>query len=290
MKRIFYSVALLAATMIGFTSCEEEEESASDKLVGDYSAELTYMLSEDGTDFLNISKSDIESLGLTTKSNTVTVSKDGEDALSIKIGNDTFKTTKIEEEKNQERYYEEERQLKNVYSRVDERMESIFTGEYNIGIVGVFDGKNKFGFSTGLDLNFNVYRKNFGHGAGHLFTGLGFDFEYYIPTPLAKYSEHLLEIPIMANLGYYFRTNNYTLRYVGLWSSLGAGIDIFLWKSSSNDDKIKNDIYSSFAWEIGFNMIFRNSFTANFGFGGFAGKAYKNTNGIHFFSNIGWIL
>ena len=198
--------------------------------------------------------------------------------------------TKIEEEKNQERYYEEERQLKNVYSRVDERMESIFTGEYNIGIVGVFDGKNKFGFSTGLDLNFNVYRKNFGHGAGHLFTGLGFDFEYYIPTPLAKYSEHLLEIPIMANLGYYFRTNNYTLRYVGLWSSLGAGIDIFLWKSSSNDDKIKNDIYSSLAWEIGFNMIFRNSFTANFGFGGFAGKAYKNTNGIHFFSNIGWIL
>ena len=97
MKRFFYSVALLAATMIGFTSCEEEE-SASDKLVGDYSAELTYMLSEDGTDFLNISKSDIESLGLTTKSNTVTVSKDGEDALSIKIGNDTFKTTKIEEE------------------------------------------------------------------------------------------------------------------------------------------------------------------------------------------------
>lgn len=43
MKRIFYSVALLAATMIGFTSCEEEEAKTDfrDEAIGDYDVTLS---------------------------------------------------------------------------------------------------------------------------------------------------------------------------------------------------------------------------------------------------------
>lgn len=108
MKRIFYSVALLAATMIGFTSCEEEEEAKTDlrdKLVGEYSAELTYMVSEDGKDFYNMLKEDIVELGLTTEINTITITKNGDDALAINIGNDTFKTTEIVEENSATFYF-----------------------------------------------------------------------------------------------------------------------------------------------------------------------------------------
>lgn len=97
MKRIFYSVAILAATMIGFTSCEEEE-SVCDKFVGDYSAELTYMVSEDGTNFLNIDNNTLATYGLTIKIDPITISKEDDDALAIEIGSDKFKTSTIKDE------------------------------------------------------------------------------------------------------------------------------------------------------------------------------------------------
>ena len=44
MKRIFYSVAILAATMIGFTSCDEEDEKVDikEQAVGDYNVTVQY--------------------------------------------------------------------------------------------------------------------------------------------------------------------------------------------------------------------------------------------------------
>ena len=43
MKKILYSVALLAATMIGFTSCDEEEKvDVKEQAVGDYTVTSTY--------------------------------------------------------------------------------------------------------------------------------------------------------------------------------------------------------------------------------------------------------
>lgn len=226
---------------------------------------------------------------------------------------------KIREKINDEKYEKEVKELELVHSEADDKMSGIFHGQYDAGIIGVFDGYNKFGFSTGFDFNFNVYKKEYGLGAGNLFVGFGFDFEWYLPTAerrvpssksessgfeensetseetqttsYTKTKTHLLEIPIMANLGYYFRTTNYTLRYVGFWFSGGVGIDFLLWSDLSDwEEKTKSKIYTSFAWEFGFNMIYRSDFTMNFGVGGFTGDAYKYIDGIHLFFNLGTVL
>ena len=199
----------------------------------------------------------------------------------------------LKEDAKIEQYSKQEELLKSFYSSADERMDRKFTGRYNFGIATAFDTPNKFGISTGFDFNFNVFQKPIGGGAGNLFVGFGFDFEYYAPTEDLEYNHtHLLEVPIMLNFGYDFRVNNYTLRYVGFWFSAGAGIDVFIWDSSDDDDWDEEDskIYGSFAWELGFEMIFRNRFMMNFGFGGFAGEAYEYCDGSHFFFNIGTIF
>ena len=192
----------------------------------------------------------------------------------------------LKDKENQKKHAQEAEQLKNFYSKADERMDRRFTGRYNFGIAAVFDGGNQFGISTGLDFNFNVFKKAYGIGAGNLFVGFGFDLEYYAPTHSGNHS-HLLEVPIMLNFGYNFRINNYTLRYLGLWFSAGAGVDAWFWKY---DDDSGHKIWGSFAWELGCEMIFRSRFVMNFGFGGFAGEAYEYINGSHFFFNIGTIF
>ena len=200
----------------------------------------------------------------------------------------------LKEDAKIEQYSKQEELLKSFYSSADERMDRKFTGRYNFGIATAFDTPNKFGISTGFDFNFNVFQKPIGGGAGNLFVGFGFDFEYYAPTEDLEYNTHLLEVPIMLNFGYDFRVNNYTLRYVGFWFSAGAGIDVFIWDSNDDDDwddeGPDSKIYGSFAWELGFEMIFRSRFIMNFGFGGFAGEAYEYYDGSHFFFNIGTIF
>ena len=93
----------------------------------------------------------------------------------------------------------------------------------------------------------------------------------------------------MLNVGYDFRINNYTLRYVGVWFSAGAGIDTFIC-ADSNDWEDDAKVYGSFAWELGFDMIFRSKFFINLGFGGFAGPGYEYVDGSHFFFNIGTLF
>lgn len=172
------------------------------------------------------------------------------------------------EEKKHKSIQEIEKQ--NTYhSKIDANMDRIFTGKYNFGILVNFD-LNKFGLSTGFDFNFNVFRKPYGVGAGNLFVGLGFYLQFYLP----KIVYFLSEIPIMANFGYEFKVNNDTLRYIGLWLSPG------LYIANNKNDYVRK----AFAWKLGFDMIFKNCFLMNLGFGG---TAYKNAHNSYFLLNIG---
>ena len=70
------------------------------------------------------------------------------------------------------------------------------------------------------------------------------------------------------------------IRYIGFWFSPGLNITAVFY----DDD---GDIEKAFAWELGFDMIFRSRFTVNLGFGGNAGN-YRDSS--HFFFNIGNIF
>lgn len=87
MKRIFYSVALLAATMIGFTSCDEEETDFRDQAIGEYNVTLKqyYAIENSGSDgnTLYTMEAVMKASGATecpdlSKQFTATLSKDGD--------------------------------------------------------------------------------------------------------------------------------------------------------------------------------------------------------------------
>lgn len=164
-------------------------------------------------------------------------------------------------------------------SSADELMEKTFTGRYNFGILANFDYYDKFGLSTGFDFDFNVLRKPDGVGAGNLFIGFGFDLRFYPPIK-SEGDLTVMEIPILANFGYDFKIDTYILRYVGFWFSPGFNLIAVFY----DDD---GDIEKAFAWELGFEMIFRSRFSINLGFGGNSGN-YRDSS--HFFLNIGTIF
>ena len=198
------------------------------------------------------------------------------------------------EKKSQENAEIEER---NFYSRADEKLAGLFSGRWNLGLGVAFNTPNKIGFGTGLDFNFKVFEKPYGGGAGNLFIGLGFDFKYYLKTADEGYSHswwkhyyvdeygeyihdiydeyykksstiknNIINIPIQANLGYEFKINNQTLRYVGLWGSFGIGVDID--KLKDTDGSCPTYTQLSFAWDIIVDMIFKNGMLLNIGVGG----------------------
>lgn len=89
MKKILYSVALLAATMIGFTSCDEEEEKPDfrDQAIGEYNVTLKQYYAIENSDAdeytLYTMESVMKASGATdcpdlSKQFTATLSKDGE--------------------------------------------------------------------------------------------------------------------------------------------------------------------------------------------------------------------
>lgn len=92
MKKILYSVALLAATMIGFTSCDEEEEKVDvrDQAIGNYDVKINYFISDgktwDNSDF-------------TPDTETGVASIDG-DNIKLTIDGENFKLVKIAEASN----------------------------------------------------------------------------------------------------------------------------------------------------------------------------------------------
>lgn len=112
MKRIFYSVALLAATFVGFTSCEEEEESDfRDQAIGEYNVTLKqyYALENSGADknTLYTMEAVMKASGATecpdlSKQFTATLSKDG-DGLKLtatSVFSDEWSFVKVTEASN----------------------------------------------------------------------------------------------------------------------------------------------------------------------------------------------
>ena len=190
----------------------------------------------------------------------------------------TLKKLKAKEKKEAESREKAAARQENFYSPADGRMDNTFTGRYNFGILANFNYYDKFGLSTGFDFDFNVFSKPDGRGAGNLFVGLGFDLQFYLPIKSDNYI--FMEIPILANFGYDFKVNTYAIRYIGFWFSPGLNITAVFY----DDD---GDIEKAFAWELGFDMIFRSRFTVNLGFGGNAGN-YRDSS--HFFFNIGTIF
>ncbi|MBO7126985.1 cell envelope integrity protein TolA [bacterium] len=192
----------------------------------------------------------------------------------------TLQKLKAKEQKEAESREKAEAESLEFDSKAEERMDRIFTGRYNFGILTNFDNYEKFGLSTGLDFNFNVFRKPYGGGAGNLYAGLGFDFQFYLPIK-SNGDIICMEVPILANFGYDFKVNTHTLRYVGF--SFSLGLDILL-------DIVENNHTfheTAFAWELGFDMIFRSGFLIDLGFGGNARSSWHSS---HFFLNIGTIF
>ena len=80
---------------------------------------------------------------------------------------------------------------------------------------------------------------------------------------------NLINIPIQANFGYEFKISNPTLRYIGLWTSLGMGIDMDVYHDDDDrDNKKETFLQFSFAWDISLDMIFKNGMLLNIGVGG----------------------
>ncbi|MBQ4438913.1 hypothetical protein II898_08580 [bacterium] len=190
----------------------------------------------------------------------------------------TLQKLKAKEKKEAEAREKAAIQQENFYSPADERMDNTFTGRYNFGILANFDYYDKFGLSTGFDFDFNVFSKPDGGGAGNLFVGLGFDLRFYLPIKSDNYI--FMEIPILANFGYDFKVNTYALRYVGFWFSPGFNLITVFYDDDGSIEK-------AFAWEAGFEMIFRSRFTVNLGFGG---NVVNYWDSSHFFFNIGTIF
>ena len=203
-------------------------------------------------------------------------------------------TTLQKFEKEKESQEKAELEEGNFYSRADKKLAGIFSGRWNLGLGVAFNTPNKIGLGTGLDFNFKVFEKPYGGGAGNLFIGLGFDFKYYLKTADEGYSHswwddvfvdeygneyyydsykksstiknNIINIPIQANFGYEFKINNHTLRYVGLWSSFGIGVDIDKLKDTHRSGFTYTQL--SFAWDIIVDMIFKNGMLLNIGVGG----------------------
>lgn len=161
----------------------------------------------------------------------------------------------------------------------ERKFEGIISGRWNLGLGVAFNTPNKVGFGTGLDFNFKVFEKPDGGGAGNLFVGLGVDFKYWVKTSkkgsfhyddgdgYARTTNHLMNIPIQANFGYEFKIKKQTLRYVGLWSSFGMGIDLDAFRDNKYDENV-TFLQLSFAWDITMDMIFKNGMLMNIGIGG----------------------
>ena len=130
---------------------------------------------------------------------------------------------------------------------------------------------------VGLDFDWKVFEKYSGFGAGNMWLGLGFDFQYWIPIELA--------IPIKLNFGYEFNLDNRILRYVGVWYTMGLGMN-FLHPKPWDDDEYY-DASFTFAWELYMSMIFRSRFLMDFGFAGFSGADWERS---YLFLDIGLIF
>ena len=157
-------------------------------------------------------------------------------------------------------------------TKADERLAGKFSGRFNWEN-GIGDnGGYVFGFGTGIgfDFDWKIYEKPYGGGAGNLFLGFGFDFQYWIPIEFA--------IPVQLNFGYEFKLNNPTLRYIGFWTSMGANLNfLHLYEEEHYyynsyygqgywyDEEEEETFSAGYTYQFYMNMIFRSRFTMDFG-------------------------
>lgn len=145
--------------------------------------------------------------------------------------------------------------------------------------------RNQFGVSAGLDFSWRMFQKTEGDGAGELYFGFGFDFQYWPPTavlsddnfltnPKEKFNRYsalqYMRVPVMLNVSYDFKVNAGTLRRVGPKFSAGVNNNFFILeygydpeRESEGEEfkKFSEDIdlhQLSFTWSLGLNLVFSN--------------------------------
>lgn len=160
--------------------------------------------------------------------------------------------------------------------------------------------RNQFGLSLGLDFNWRVFQKTGGEGAGELYFGFGFSFQYWIPTSSltkddsydtgsydnrrsvwAKAALHYMRIPLTLNILYDFKVNAGVLRRVGPVFSAGINNNLFIFKyeTEPENEEIYKPIHDSidfhqlsFIWSIGLNFLFADGCFVSVSVGGDKGS------------------
>ena len=144
--------------------------------------------------------------------------------------------------------------------------------------------RNQFGVSAGMDFNWRLFQKTSGKGAGELYFGFGFGFQYWVPTLTAmkddsfyssfdnryaaKAALHYMRIPVVFNILYDFKVNAGALRSIGPLFSTGINNNLFIFKYETEPEyeEIYKQIHDSidfhqlsFTWAIGLNFVFVNN-------------------------------
>ena len=184
----------------------------------------------------------------------------------------TLQKFEVQERKNIEQQNRSIAEQRNFDSKADEKLDGKFSGRFNWEN-GIGDnGGSYFGFGTGIgfDFDWKIYEKPYGGGAGNLFLGFGFDFQYWIPIEFA--------VPVQLNFGYEFKLNNQTLRYIGFWTSMGVNLnflhlyeeehyyyDSYYGQGYWYDEDEEETFSAGYTYQFYMNMIFGSRFTMDFG-------------------------
>lgn len=132
---------------------------------------------------------------------------------------------------------------------------------------------NQFGITVGADVDWSVWQ-NDGDGAGDLLVGMDLAFEYWVPTK-HKYgneANHIMRLPLQANIAYEFQVNAGPLEAVGPWFSMGLGLNFITGPEELKDADTDRKFQATFRWGIGASLAFANNFALKVGFGGDAGE------------------
>ena len=165
---------------------------------------------------------------------------------------------------------------------------------------------NQLGLSAGLDLNWKIFQKTGGDGAGELFLGLGFDFQYWVPTTkldpeiyggYATVTMHYMRLPVTLNIAYDFKADAGVLKRVGPLFSIGFNNNFYLFDyphsyGNANDDYDDDEYHIDYdktygeinhwkisgTWALGLNFLFENDWFVRTSVGGdFGSSNYRSS-------------
>ena len=141
------------------------------------------------------------------------------------------------------------------------------------GIGANFYHDNQFGITVGADVDWEVWEKASGGGAGKMYAGLDLAFQYWVPTHdggEGNWKWHQMRLPLQGNFAYEFKVNAGPLEYVGPWYSMGVSLDFGA--MSGDGAKEINDhtdhFKASFVYGIGASLAFTGNWALKAGFGG----------------------